>query len=342
MRVDTRQFRRHVVHIDRCDGGVLGTGFFVAPGWVLTAAHVVYDQGAGVELDRVVVVPADSTIGGGVEADVAARSAPAAGVGLWPFPDLALLRLPRDTGWSTGHPCVWLAAGDPLGRDCHAYGFVPREDGAVPPGSPAAFEFEGIDGDGYLRLKAGQAAPGLSGAPLVCPVRRAVVGVVTATRDRYSDLGGWASPVAALLSGGPGVPDDLAAYGAQLAIDNPAAVLADRVGWHAVLPVDGVQETLQQPWAAFVRRSRSSPADLLRADYVVVPYLFRDSDLDAGQGWCEQTTAMEVALVAGRGGAGKTRYAIELCRRMADRGWLAGMWSPSNVGEMWPPCRCRG
>lgn len=50
-----------------------------------------------------------------------------------------------------------------------------------------------MTGRGFLQVKAGQAAPGLSGAPLVCPVRRAIVGVVAVTRDARSDLAGWAA-----------------------------------------------------------------------------------------------------------------------------------------------------
>lgn len=49
-RVDSRELRRHVVRVDNNDGEPLGTGFFVAPGWVLTCAHVV----AGADGVRVV------------------------------------------------------------------------------------------------------------------------------------------------------------------------------------------------------------------------------------------------------------------------------------------------
>ncbi|HZN17621.1 MAG TPA: hypothetical protein VFB84_05445 [Micromonosporaceae bacterium] len=99
-RVDSWQLRRHVVRVDRPDaGGVLGTGFFVAPGWVLTAAHVAHD--GGVELDRVAVVPADPAVGEDpVRAEVVTRSAPPDGTALWPFPDLALCRSPTN-GWVT-------------------------------------------------------------------------------------------------------------------------------------------------------------------------------------------------------------------------------------------------
>ena len=329
-RVESREFRRHVVRVDRADGSrALGTGFFVAPGWVLTCAHVVYDKRTGTQLDDVTVVPDVLLDAGSVPAAVVARSPSGRGTELWPFPDLALLRL---DGWSA-HPCVWLHPADPI-EACHAWGFACRGDEISPAGSPASFRFEGVEGDGYLKLAAGQAAPGLSGAPLLCPVHRAVVGVVAATRDVGSDLGGWASPVAALLGGGPGVPDDLAAYGRQIAELNRATVLANRAGWHAVLPVDDAEQALAKPYATFVKKPRSSPADLLRADFAVVPYLFRDTDLDEAQTWCEQPDAIQIARIGAVGGAGKTRFAVELCRRMVERGWIAGTWTGADIADV--------
>jgi S1-C subfamily serine protease len=70
-RVDTRRLRRYVVRLDSTDGVVLGTGFFVAPGTVVTCAHVVRDA-----VD-VLVVPADRSVHDrGIPATVTARSAP--------------------------------------------------------------------------------------------------------------------------------------------------------------------------------------------------------------------------------------------------------------------------
>ena len=321
--VDSRALRRYVARIDSIDGRVLGTGFFAAPGYVVTCAHVIRDA------TTVRVIPADQQVDAGdQEWLVAARSAPPGpgrGV-LWPFPDLAVLRAVSEVN----HPSALLQGRDPVGDiDCHAWGYARREEGVAPAGSPASFGFEGVEGDGFLRLKAGQAAPGLSGSPLVCPSRRAVVGVVTATRDPRSDLGGWAAPVGALLDGGEGVPDDLAEIGSLIRAENRAAALRSRREWNAVLPVDA-DGVLGQPWEAFTRGPRSTPAQLLRADHGVVRYLFRDAELDAGVAWCEEAgwdqTRMSIERVSAAGGAGKTRFAIELCRRLAALGWVAGMW----------------
>ncbi|MFF3691019.1 phosphopantetheine-binding protein [Streptomyces sp. NPDC002187] len=320
--MDTRELRRHVVRIVDGSGATLGTGFFVTHGRVLTAAHVV-------AAEREVVVIADPEVHDRpFNAVVLARSADPAGAALWPFPDLAVLRL--GPGPVPDHPCVPLAAEDPgTETECHAWGFARREYGLTPVGSPASFRFEGVEGDGYFRLKAGQASPGLSGAPLLCPSRRAVVGVVTASRNVESDLGGWAAPVAALLRGGPGVPGELAALGRELVTLNEQAVLAGRAAWHRVLPVraEEARGALEQPWAPFSRGPRTSPADLLRADFGVVPFAFRDTVLDTFTTWCEGSEDLAIAQIAAPGGAGKTRFALELAARLAGRGWVSGLWT---------------
>ncbi|MBQ1024940.1 tetratricopeptide repeat protein [Micromonospora sp. C95] len=337
--VASRQLRRHVVRVAGPHGTLLGTGFFIAPGWVVTAAHVVFDRDRQGFREAVRVTPAAADVGdGAVPADVVAHSDPPERTILWPFPDLALLRLKPVRPWVGRHPVVWTASGEPLGDDCHAYGFAARESTGPPPGAPARFVFEGVDGDGFFRLKSGQAAPGLSGAPLLCPTRRAVVGVLTGTRDRDGDLGGWAAPISALLGELPGVPEALVAHGRDLLRLGAQAVLADRRTWHAVLPVPEAT-ALRPSWEGFVRMPGSLPAEMLLADARVVPYRLRDEDLAHAVRWCERPTAMEVWRFAGVGGAGKTRHAIELCRAMDRRGWLVVRWTeltalPSAVQEV--------
>ncbi|HKS99966.1 MAG TPA: serine protease, partial [Rugosimonospora sp.] len=324
---DWAQFRRHVVRIDGRGRTLLGTGFFVAPRLVLTAAHVVYDARRREPLEQVEVVPADPGVGtGAVRARVIARSAPASGTLLPPFPDLAVLELPPELSWVDSHPCVWLSDGLPVGEWCYAYGFAPREPGVVP-GAPASLRFEGPDGDGFLRFKSVQVAGGLSGAPLVCPGQRAVVGVVTASRDVSSDLGGWASPIAALFGGAA----ELAEAGARIRAANRPAVLADRGAWHAVLPLRPAADPVKRD-NHFVREPRSLPSEMLLADANTVAYRFRERQLDRARRWCERPEPLAISLVWGPAGAGKTRLAIELCRLMRSRHWLAQLWVPPSPG----------
>ncbi|HLW79927.1 MAG TPA: tetratricopeptide repeat protein, partial [Terriglobia bacterium] len=111
---------------------------------------------------------------------------------------------------------------------------------------------------------------------------------------------------------------------------NAAAVVRYRQEWNAVCPMDA-DGLLDRPWAApeFVRGPHSTPASLLRADFGVMPYLFRDAELEEAVAWCENAdavTPMAIMRVPAYGGAGKTRFAIELCKRLEPHGWVTGMW----------------
>ncbi len=162
-----------------------GTGFFVAPGLVLTCAHVVEAAGPDKAVD---VHWAGRTIRGQI---VPEHFRPEN------F-DLALLRVEP-----TDHPCVLLHEAYTLGDEMLAFGYPigstigdpvtlvseawQRDRGASPEQPP-------------LKLKRGQVQPGLSGAPLLNRRTGGVCGVVRLTRDRASDLGGRALPTALVLA----------------------------------------------------------------------------------------------------------------------------------------------
>ena len=63
------------------------------------------------------------------------------------------------------------------------------------------------------------------------------------------------------------------------------------------------------------------PASLLDPALRVVPFVGREEELAALEGWCTDGDVGLVRLVTGGGGSGKTRLALELMRRMTDRGW---------------------
>lgn len=163
-----------------------GTGFFVAPGKILTCAHVVKD--AGSQTPKVFWQNQEP-----VEATV---------YGLFPDPfDLALLELKQPIA---NHPCVYLDSISKTetaiqsGDELYTYGYP--DD--FPNGAPVTAYCEGLTGDqpSIIKFKAGQVRPGLSGSPLLNRRTHKVCGIVKFTRDRSDDLGGGAVPANAILT----------------------------------------------------------------------------------------------------------------------------------------------
>ena len=335
--IDDTQLRRFVVRVQTADGEIpLGTGVLVAPGWALTCAHVVEgldevrlipDRGAGIDDAG---EPSEAAPPAHVPAVVRARSAPrdpAGRTAFWPFPDLAVLEF---GGW-TGHVCAPLVTAEPVRTSQpHAWGFGRREDGVASPGGAASFTYVGSDGDGYLALMAGDAAPGLSGAPLVCPQRRGVVALASVSRDPGDARGCWASPVSALA--GAGLPGDLTRIGGQVLALNRERAWRHRDGWNRVLPVPGAGLAVDRSWEGLEFERPAAPSLLLRAEFGIVGYCFRGSGLAAAREWCRARPRFAIGYIDAQGGAGKTRFGIELCKAMSARGWLAGFLPKTGRG----------
>ncbi|MFI9625462.1 trypsin-like peptidase domain-containing protein [Streptomyces sp. NPDC052042] len=181
---------------DGSDRGFLGSGFFVAPSWVLTCAHVAM-AGEGRQVS-VVFKPdpgaAETVVEGAVVAampetrhagprPVGARIAPSGG---WPAPDLALIRLLRPVE----HPCVYVTE-----RPAGMFGggsvlYTGWTDG----GSGQLTRFSGrcrvmgtfgdwAEDDEQMRLDGDRMYPGLSGGPVVDLARGEVVGVLKSRSD---------------------------------------------------------------------------------------------------------------------------------------------------------------
>ncbi|MEV7215464.1 trypsin-like peptidase domain-containing protein [Kitasatospora cineracea] len=173
----------------RVDGRTDGSGFFVAPGFVLSCAHVAGGTAGA---------PARVGYEGGVYAATVLAAAPdaasAAGQPLYPFPDLALLELDAPP---PGHPCVWLdPEAPPSGTRVTATGFT-RDLGP----RTAVLEAGGRTGPpgrAMLELVVGEVNPGLSGGPVLSHRSGGVAAVVKATRQEDSAMGGYGVPVSAL------------------------------------------------------------------------------------------------------------------------------------------------
>ncbi|MFE0460450.1 trypsin-like peptidase domain-containing protein [Kitasatospora sp. NPDC058965] len=174
-------------------GAADGAGFFVAPGFAVSCAHVTGSEpGTTVRLHWA-----------GADHEAVVRAASAGPVGrdgaLYPFPDLAVLELldpPAD------HPCVWLDPEQPAARTAlTATGFTDLlERGGAAPRTVAltAGGRTAYQGHPLLELVEGEVNPGLSGGPVLSHATGGVCAVVKATRLEDSSLGGFAVPSDAL------------------------------------------------------------------------------------------------------------------------------------------------
>jgi trypsin-like peptidase len=170
-------------------GDSSGTGFFVAPGLVVTCAHVVPPD-----------VPVQVWYGADpYAATVLVREPAGATLANYAYPDVALLRVPL-----TGHPCAPLASGPPPapGRELFGYG-CPRIGQAVfwehmpmlSEGTRA-----GVDGHTWVKTSRAQVQPGASGAGVIDLATGELVGMLKLSRNPREDLGGVLVPTATIVS----------------------------------------------------------------------------------------------------------------------------------------------
>ncbi|OKK20629.1 hypothetical protein AMK16_09245 [Streptomyces sp. CB00455] len=184
-------------------GPTWGSGFFIAPGWVLTCAHVIGEGGAAVRLSgREVGITfssgangATGTVTGRVECVLPERleERRPGRRALWDLPDLALVRVLAPVS----HACVWLTDRSRPRFDEVAY-FGCTEDLGTPEITGRTTRLRGTAGNGAaIRLgDDDEIEPGMSGGPVVDLARGEVVGVVKARR--HTGGGGLAVSVVQL------------------------------------------------------------------------------------------------------------------------------------------------
>jgi hypothetical protein len=179
--------------------GYWGSGFFVAPGWLLTCAHVVAEGGAAVWRGESAV---GVTWQGGFATGevVLAKPRPEsadAGRRHWGFPDIALVKVDA----ATQARCVWLSDRAPvLGTPVSLHGWS-RQTGDLDIRHATA-EIVGFDGRALV-LAGGRLVDGVSGGPVVDLRHGALVGMnkgrddhegaavaVTALRELFDLPGG--------------------------------------------------------------------------------------------------------------------------------------------------------
>jgi hypothetical protein len=152
-----------------------GTGFFVAAeGLILTCAHVVNHQ------QSVTVYWQNQEY----RATVVGRAADPARV------DLALIQLNNSI---PKQPCVCLDESFQAGDSFYTYGYTKISDFK---GESATYQCDGGFGRNpeLIKFTDGQAGPGFSGSPLLNKNSKNVCGVISNSRDIWSNLGGYGVP----------------------------------------------------------------------------------------------------------------------------------------------------
>jgi|GEM_PF-1295059 len=159
-----------------------GTGFFVAPGLILTCAHVVkaLNPGAFAQISWQQEGVSDAAI-----------------VECIHELDLALLRFSPPQ--NVDLPCVYLDREFQPTDNFYTYGYPD----SFPDGASVTSQCEGDareHGVPLILFKSGLIRPGFSGSPLLNLRTGKVCGIVKFTRDRSIDLGGGAVPAAMILA----------------------------------------------------------------------------------------------------------------------------------------------
>jgi hypothetical protein len=293
----------------------VGTAFFVAPGEVLTCAHVTHGA------DEITVA-----WDGGSSAATMVTALPPIDVGdpaaaFYPFPDVALLQL---TSPPEGHPCIRLDTAEPAaGRQpdlLHLRGFTKGERAPDEMGqSPVGLKYEGVvhePGGRVFKLKGGQVIGGFSGSPLLNLRTGRVCGLVDSSRNERSDLGGFGIPVAGFLGQLTGLAARNQAHHQadptwDEAVEAERRLASERSGDGVRRPLGRPIHELTDPFALEVHRA-IDVAGTTTALPVLPAYVERDHDrtlrarvLQAAQG---HSTA--VVLVGGSS-TGKTRACWE-------------------------------
>jgi hypothetical protein len=256
-----RLLRDCLVQIEGTDGQPAGSGFFLAPGYVLTCSHVVKRraqspitirwQDAGPRAGTVVYASPPPPRGADSEDNAAT---------IWPEPDLAVIRLDADFP----HPCARLGSREPE-EGSYMVAAGRRMPFGDDPGTLFSARLEYTGKFLYLmRLANERFGPGMSGGPVLDLTRGEVCGVAKLAGPQQD---GYAVPVRLLYDLPREVAGDVLRSHDRYHDANRAWVGAQRTLWDAtpsvtaaLLPPDREAELL----ALLAQLPESEPESLGR------------------------------------------------------------------------------
>ncbi|MDJ0730887.1 MAG: trypsin-like peptidase domain-containing protein [Crocosphaera sp.] len=295
-----------------------GTGFFVAPGQILTCFHVIKNaQNGQVNVSwQNEENWTEAVIEEGHE-----------------LLDIALLKL-RDVVDSI--PCVHLDDGFQAEDRFYIYGYP--DD--FPGGASVTGQCEGTaqDQQTLIKFKAGQIRPGLSGSPILNQRTGKVCGMVKCTRDRSFDLGGGAVPVEAILTTFPHLLEEQRRFHQNnhqwlsLLPQSPSHAQLTRQDYRnrqALINkvnhywIEGVLETSLDHHQAIALSLEERPLALnslsnLREEFLDSPNITLSSDINVIDIF-DQLGAGRTLLILGEPGAGKTITLLQLGKELIRR-----------------------
>jgi CHAT domain/Trypsin-like peptidase domain len=197
-----------------------GTGFFVAPGVIVTCKHVLKSSVSPfrvVEPSEVTAVRVDLETGSDSQ-QYSVLDIP----DISDDHDLAVIRVEGGDDQVCALLIGGLRSGDLRSGDrLHTFGYPARH----PEGVPTKLKSEGLSGARELKFADGQVQPGMSGSPILNRRTRGVCAVLSRTRDEGQGLGGYAVPIERLFDLSP-----------KLRTDNERFHVLNQ-DWYNVLPL---------------------------------------------------------------------------------------------------------
>ena len=295
-----------------------GTGFFVAPGKILTCFHVVKNAENG-QVNVHWQQQENFTLAVIEE--------------YYEALDLALLTFEVAT---TDLPCVYLDEAFQADDHFYIYGYPDN----FPQGASVTAQCEGIafDQQSLIKFKAGQVRPGLSGSPILNQRTGKVCGMVKFTRSRTVDLGGGGITCENIVSEFPYLIEEQASFHQQ------------NRQWSSLLPksegysqltrqgyrnrqtllnkvhhywIKGVLETSLYHHAAIELGLEERPEALSSLSNLVVEFP-EDPTTQSSQNvraidWFDQLGTGRTLLILGEPGSGKTITLLQMARDLIKR-----------------------